>query len=43
MEMADGGNIPRMTCEGACQEDAGAVDEVGEDFVYKFLRKPGDW
>ena len=43
MEMGDSSNVPRVACQGTRQEGGGIVDEVGNDDLYKFLRKLGDW
>ena len=43
MEVGDSSNVPRVACRGTRQEGAGVVDEVGNDDLYKFLRKLGDW
>ena len=43
VKITDGGDVPRMAGQGACQEGAGVVNEVGENRVHKFLRKPGNW
>ena len=41
--MGDNGNIPRVACQGACQEAALVVDEVGENDLDEILRELGDW
>jgi len=43
VEMGDNGNIPRVACQGACQEAALVVDEVGENDLDEILRELGDW
>ena len=43
VKMGDGSDVPRVTCQGACQEGAGVVDEVGNDHSHKLLRELGDW
>jgi len=41
--MGDGGDVPRVAGHRACQEGTGVMDEVGNDHLHKFVRKPGDW
>ena len=43
MEIGDGSNVPRVTCQGACKEGVGVVEEVRNNRCHKFLRKLGDW
>ena len=43
MEMGDGGGVPRVTCQGACQKGGSVVSEVGNDHFNKLSRKLGDW
>jgi len=41
--MRDNGDVPRVTCQGACQETGCVVDEVGENDLDELLRELGDW
>lgn len=41
VEMGYGGDVPRITCCGTCEQCAGVVDEVGNDHFHNFLREPG--
>ena len=43
MEMGDDCDVPRVTCQGACQEAGHVVDEVGKDHFDNILREFGDW
>ena len=43
VKMGDGGDIPRVAGQGAREQGGCVVDEVRENFLYKFLREPGDW
>ena len=43
VKMGDDSDVPRVTCQGACREGAGVVDEVGDDDLHKLLRELGDW
>jgi hypothetical protein len=42
MEMMDGGDVPRVTCQGARQEAACVINEVGDNLFHEFLREFGD-
>ena len=41
--MGDGGDVPRVTDNGAYKEGAGVVNKVGDDNFHELLREPGDW
>jgi len=41
--MGDIGDVPRITCRGAYQKNAGVLSEVGGDNFHKLLRGLGDW
>ena len=41
MKMWDGRGVPRTRGEGACQEAAGVVNEMGDNHVDDLLRKSG--
>jgi len=43
MKMGDNGDVPRITRQGARQEAAGVINEVGSDDFHKLLRELGDW
>ena len=43
MEVGDGCDVPRATCQGACQEAGHVVDEVGDDRFDDILWDLGDW
>ena len=38
VKIGDGGNVPRVACNGACQEAARVVNEVGGDQFHKLLQ-----
>ena len=40
VEMGYGGDVPRITCCGTREKDPGVVNEVGDDYIHKFLWKP---
>ena len=42
VKMGEGGDIPRIAGQGACQDGVGVVNEVGENCVHKFSRKLGN-
>jgi hypothetical protein len=42
MEMGNGGNVPGVTGQGAREETARIVDEMGDDHFDDLLGKPGD-
>ena len=41
--MEDGGDVPGVTGHGACPEGVGAINEVGDKRIQKFLWEVGDW
>jgi hypothetical protein len=41
--VVDGNNVPRVTRQGARQEGALVVNEVGDDQVQELVRDPGYW
>ena len=42
MKVVDGDNVPRVTRQGALQEGALVVNEVGDDQVHELMRELGD-
>ena len=40
VKMTNGGDIPGVRGEGACQEAAGVTPEVGNNHINKLLGKP---
>ena len=42
MEMRNGGDVPRVTGQGACAETELVVDQVSDDDLNDVLRKAGD-
>jgi len=43
MDMADGHNVPRVACQGACEKAALVVDEAGDNHFYDVLWEFGNW
>jgi hypothetical protein len=41
MKMGNGGNVPRVTCQGAREETASVVGKVGDDHFDGLQGKPG--
>ena len=41
MEMENGGNVPGVTSQGACEETVCVVSEMGDDHFDDLLGKPG--
>lgn len=40
VDMRNGGHVPREARQGACEETAPVIDEMGDDHFNDVLRKP---
>jgi len=43
VKMGYDSDIPRITCQGACEETVPIVNEVVDYHFHEFLRNPGEW